>query len=187
MIQCGDRGALTPRPLTTTPVKEAKMAKCKPNTHGHATQKHGRTPTYRAWRSIIQRCYQPKQKAYSAYGGAGITVCERWHSFPNFLEDMGPKPDWSHSIDRIDSTGNYEPGNCRWATNTQQARNRSITRRITYNGQTRPVAEWAEIIGISYNTLRRRLRLGWDLDAVMTTPILTHQQISQRGAKARFG
>jgi hypothetical protein len=92
-----------------------------PRTHGHAA--HGRTPTYIAWRDMVQRCTNPSRRDWGRYGGRGITVCERWRRFENFLADMGTRPD-GRTLDRIDNNGNYEPGNCRWTTWHQQYLNR---------------------------------------------------------------
>jgi len=89
--------------------------------------KHGmyKSPEYRVWRDMKQRCLNPSCKWYFNYGGRGIKVCERWHDFRNFFEDMGSRPD-GLTLDRTDSGGNYEPSNCRWTTYKEQANNRRI-------------------------------------------------------------
>jgi hypothetical protein len=128
---------------------------------------------YRCWCAMITRCYSTKSEAYSYYGGRGITVCERWQaSFWDFVEDMGPRPTPSHEIDRYpNNNGNYEPGNCRWATRVQQMRNTRSTLRLTLNGETLSLAEWCERLGLNSVRVASRLRLGWSVERAFTTPV----------------
>lgn len=96
------------------------------------------------WKSMLSRCSQPGRASWKNYGGRGITVCARWRdSFDSFCADMGPRPSAEHSIDRIDNDGNYEPGNCRWATKAQQAANRRNSKNIAFNGEVMTQAQWA--------------------------------------------
>lgn len=123
------------------------------------------TPTWRSWKAMRERCLTEGSKDYPRYGGAGITVCERWAtSFEAFLEDMGERPPGT-SIDRYpDRTGNYEPGNCRWATDLEQQRNRRSTKLHTLHGKTQCQTAWAEEYGIKKNTLSFRLKKGMTLE-----------------------
>ena len=137
-------------------------------THGHSMNGI-QSPEYRCWSSMIKRCTNHKTKEYPRYGGRGITVCERWRTFDNFIADMGKKPIGKMAIDRIDNNGNYEPGNCRWATYSEQMRNTRKTHLITFRGQTLCLRDWAKVVGINEMTLLYRLR-NWSLDNAMTTP-----------------
>ena len=124
---------------------------------------------------MMQRCYRVKEKAYAWYGAKGINVCYRWHDFQAFLSDMGEAP-IGMEIDRINSLGNYCKENCKWSTRTEQIRNRSNTVKLEYNGSIKPMAEWAEIIGLNYKCLARRIWLGWTTEKALTTPIIECQR-----------
>jgi hypothetical protein len=131
--------------------------------------KHGESkkPEYRTWSHMLERCSNPNCRDYKDYGERGVIVCERWkgkQGFAAFLADVGRKPSAKHSIDRIDVNGNYEPANCRWATPTEQGRNKRDNRRITFKGKTKILTEWAETFGITAPQLSCRLARGWDMD-----------------------
>lgn len=131
---------------------------------GRSTAKHGmyRTPEYAVWSSMRQRCMVPTNKDYAQYGGRGITVCDRWSSFVNFLADMGKRPTPEHSIDRKDNNGPYSPDNCRWATRKEQQRNRRCNRLLTLKGRTASIAAWAEELQIPWVRLYSQVSRGWD-------------------------
>lgn len=139
-------------------------------THGDTINARS-TVEYKAWRAIKNRCLNPLVDAYPDYGGRGITVCAAWKdSFETFLADMGRRPSPNHSIDRIDVNGNYEPDNVRWATWTEQQRNRRSNRLVTYCGVTQCVSAWSDATGIHKHTLRTRLDAGWSVERTLTTP-----------------
>lgn len=157
---------------------------------GQATIKHGcggkwiKTPEYRAWRAMIDRCTLPSSIGYLHYGGRGISVCDRWrHDFPAFLHDMGLKPSPKHSLDRENNDGNYEPGNCRWATPHQQARNRSDNHVLEYGGLSMPITDWAAKIGVPMATLHSRItKLGYSVEKALTFPYKPKQQLKKDAA-----
>ncbi len=135
---------------------------------------HGMTgsPEYEAWHAMIRRCENPRAIGWKNYGGRGVKVCDRWrHSSKDFLEDMGRRPSPSHSLDRIDSNGNYTPENCRWATLKEQHRNRRDNAYVNYKGETRCVSEWAETVGMNPELLRDRLRYGWTMERAWNEPV----------------
>jgi hypothetical protein len=121
---------------------------------------------------MIRRCECERDKDYADYGGRGIRVCVLWRrDFAAFLAHIGPRPGRGYSLDRIDVNGHYEPGNVRWASQTEQHRNKRNNRLLTLNGVTKCVGEWAVITGINYTTLKERLRRGWSPERTLTTPV----------------
>ena len=132
--------------------------------HGH--HKGGKkSPTYKTWQAMLDRGTNTNSENYPNWGGRGITVCDRWIKFENFLEDMGERPK-GLSIDRIDNNKGYEPGNCKWSTRLEQGQNMRSNRRITYQGQTHCIAEWARVLGIHKKTLYGRLCRNLPLEKV---------------------
>jgi hypothetical protein len=140
---------------------------------GAARRKHGLAGTreYRLWLGMRDRCENASNPEWGNYGGRGIKVCDRWSDFENFLADMGKRPNRNLSLDRIDNDGNYEPGNVRWATTKEQARNTRRNRVLTFRGESKPLIEWAEVQGIAAHTLHARItRLGWSVERALTEP-----------------
>jgi|HubBroStandDraft_2_1064218.scaffolds.fasta_scaffold32031_4 hypothetical protein len=139
--------------------------------HGHCRRLVDRDPVHNIWKQMNQRCIN----GHKNYGARGIKVCERWkgkRGFQNFIDDMGPRPSSRHSIDRFpDQNGDYEPGNCRWATPKEQGRNRRDNLMITFDGKNKPLSEWSEIKNISYTMLYSRLRHGWSIEEAFSIPV----------------
>ncbi len=140
---------------------------------------HGlsKIPEHKVWENMIVRCTNRNTPYWKHYGGRGIKVCERWlSSFPHFLEDVGRRPSSLHELDRYpNNDGNYEPGNCRWATRRQQLNNRRGTVRLTIKGETKTITEWSEISGINLKTIVCRLKVGRSAEDAVFTPV--HRKI----------
>ena len=129
--------------------------------HGEVRMINGkRVPTteYRSWQAMRGRCTNPNHKDYRLYGGRGVTIDPRWDDYTEFLADMGRRPSSSHTIERVDTNGHYEPSNCRWATMKEQQRNRRNNKIFTHKGVTACLAELCEINGVKYSTAHQRLR-----------------------------
>lgn len=155
-----------------SPVRKANRVGRRP-THG-CGKRSGSTFEYRVWKGMLTRCRNHNTRGYRYYGAKGVEVCQRWQdSYENFLTDMGVAPSPAHSLDRFPNRkGNYEPGNCRWATRTQQTRNMDRVRSITFDGRTLCITEWAEVLGISSKVLTSRLnKLRWSEEKALTTPV----------------
>jgi hypothetical protein len=119
---------------------------------------------------MINRCHRPTTSGYHKYGARGIVVCERWHTFVNFLADMGEPPE-GMSIERKNNDGNYEPSNCRWATAIEQANNKTTSRFIENHGRRMTLSQWARETGIKEATIDMRLRKGWSPEKALTIPV----------------
>lgn len=136
----------------------------------HFTHRMSKSIAYTSWCAMKARCLNPNLKIYPRYGGAGITVCERWIKFEHFLQDMGPRPSMKHSLDRYpNKAGNYEPGNCRWATKTEQSRNVRSNILIELNGESLTAMEWAEKLNIPWTTIMQRFKRSLPPDLILST------------------
>ncbi len=173
LCDCGEiclrsQGSLRAKRTTSCGCKRREILKFGNPSHGMSY-----TRTHRIWAGMLARCLTPSMgKTYEKYGGAGISVCAEWRSFATFLADMGECPSDGHSIDRYpNQSGNYEPGNCRWATLIEQQNNRKSNRVVEIDGQTKTVSQWSRIYGIRPLTAIERMRRGWPEQAAITTPL----------------
>jgi hypothetical protein len=139
------------------------------NREQHTIHGYSNTPGGKAWRNMMARCYSTTTPGYHRYAGRGIQVCDRWHQLALFLQDMG-QPPHGMSLDRINNNHGYSPDNCRWATRQQQMRNMSKNRLLTFQGEAKTIAEWAELLHISKLTICSRLRR-WDVQHTLGTPV----------------
>lgn len=131
-----------------------------------------RSPEYIIWQQMKKRCFNASNPAYHNYGGRGIVVCARWRNdFAAFLDDMGKRPSEQHSLDRINNDGNYEPGNCRWATGKEQMNNCRINVFVEFNGKTQTLVQWARELGLPDYLPSARLRHGWTVERALTSPV----------------
>lgn len=152
----------------------AKSCGCMTNALiSHARTRHGEShgPTWRSWKSMIDRCTLTCHKSWKDYGGRGITVCDSWLSrYENFRADMGERP-LGTQLDRVDNACGYTPANCRWSTPRQNANNRRSNKSLKHNGETLTVSQWARRTGISPDTLFKRVESGWATSDVICRPL----------------
>lgn len=150
------------------------LIRARKSTHGMT-----RSREYLAWLNMRNRCYQSTNISFPNYGGRGITVCDEWRrDFTAFFAFVGPCPS-GHSLERLNNEGNYEPGNVRWATRTEQQFNKRTNRPITWKGRTQTICQWADELGISRTALGMRLGpYGWSVHDALSTPV--RLPISQR-------
>lgn len=133
-----------------------------------------RTPEYRVWAEMLQRCKFADNEKYSRYAGRGICVCERWHDFANFIADMGMRPSPRHTLERVNNDGNYEPDNCSWALRDAQNNNTSRNVRIIYKGQSMTLTQAMKLAGtkMKHTSIHDRIKRGWAIEAALETPRL---------------
>lgn len=131
--------------------------------------KHGmsKTPVHLAWRNMIQRCENPKDRAFHNYGGRGISVSPEWHEFSQFIADMGMRPE-GYELDRIDNDGPYSKDNCRWVSKRDNLNNRRDNVNITHNGETLTIHQWSIRTGIPPRTIAYRHAEGWPVEEVLS-------------------
>lgn len=155
-------GNLTSGNTTSCGCRHREICTIDKVTHGLS-----KTATYGIWNGMMMRCYNPNRKLYHHYGGRGIKVCKRWHTFANFFADMGLRPG-RLTVERKNGLGHYEPDNCVWASRKTQAVNRCTSVFITYQGLRMCRKDWEEYLGLTRGVLYARLKAGWPLERAMT-------------------
>jgi len=176
ICKCGIKKEIQFSAVKNGSVKSCGCYSAKINSDRMKTQArtHGKTLTseYYSWMSMKKRCLNSNHKSYKDYGGRGIWICERWeNSFENFFEDMGLRPDKNYSLDRINNNLGYFKENCKWSTKKEQSRNVRANVLVLWDGKTKCISEWAEILGINRGKLSYRIvEAKWDINKAMTTP-----------------
>lgn len=126
-------------------------------------------PLYWVWQSMLERCRNKNRKQWKDYGGRGIKVCERWHTFSNFIRDMGPRPTPKHTLERFNNNKDYTPKNCGWATRKDQQRNQTVTIWVSIDGKKHRAVDLADIAQVKTDTILARVAAGLPYESVVTT------------------
>lgn len=159
MCECGNKKSVRADSLLCGAIRSCGCLKKEQDNINLARDTHGQSKTrlYKTWQGMKKRCENPNDKRYTDYGGRGVKVCEEWHEFSNFYE-WAIKNGYNEelTIDRIDNMGNYEPSNCRWATNKEQANNRRSNVYITIGNTTKTLTEWCKILQVDYRKVEAR-------------------------------
>lgn len=175
---CGADYVVRGRDLKAGATKRCDECRAKVLDAGLYRLRHGQGRTrhisreYRAWQEAKKRCENPNATGYSAYGGRGIRMCVEWAAdFVTFVHDMGPCPD-GYELDRIDSDGHYEPGNCRWASEEVQQNNRRSNHYLDMaDGSTMTLTQYARFMGVSPRLFQERLTAGWSIGEAICAPL----------------
>jgi hypothetical protein len=161
-----------------------KSCGCKRKDGNHRTHGMNRTKEHAAWIGIVQRTTNTKSLAWNNYGGRGIDIDPSWLKFEQFFEDMGFAPSPAHSVERIENDGEYRKENCRWGTSEEQSRNKRSNHKITYNGKTMILTDWALSVGVKRRVLSDRInKLKWPIERALNEPARTQRKT--RTASAR--
>jgi hypothetical protein len=158
------------------------------NSEVHSVHGKSKTQEHAIWCGMLTRCSNPSVSIYYLYGGRGISVCEKWKGdFLAFFSDMGPRPSKRHSVERRDPNGNYEPGNCYWATRAQQVNNRRCTRFVEYRGRRMALTDAVRAAGsvIHYEAAWIRIKTGWTPERALETPRLMESPASEAARRRR--
>lgn len=163
------------------PKRFARRAYCS-NACANTSHRMSRTPEYRVWLGMLNRCRNPRDSAFHKYGAKGVSVCQRWHSFEAFIADMGLRPSDDHSIDRIDGSKDYAPDNCRWATREEQQNNLRNNVNITIGGETLTASQWDRRKGWRRGTVWGRIRRGWTAEQATSIAPRLSNRVAPKGA-----
>lgn len=181
LCDCGARRSVFGAALRSGNTKSCGCKKSEDTHRRNITHGMSRSDLYAVWCSMKARCHRPSDADFHLYGGRGISVCDRWkNSFTAFVSDMGPRPD-GFSVERIDNQKGYSPGNCKWASSKEQSANRRVTRYLTFGGVSRPLLEWAALLGIKPCTIYQRLHGGASDEDALNTRNLRRRYISHNG------
>lgn len=156
-------------------LRSGNSSSCGCSKDGNPTHGKSKTKEYKVWKKMKERCLNKNCKEYEYYGKRGITICSSWDKFENFLKDMGELPGLGYSIERIDVNKSYEPSNCKWIPKSKQSRNKQNTIRLTHNGKTKALIDWAEELGVPYSALRARKDRGWSDERILTEPVKSNR------------
>lgn len=157
--------ALRAGKITSCGCRQKEIVSVANSTHGKS-----HSSEYKSWSKMKERCLNPNSRNWRFYGGRGISVCEKWMSFGAFLSDMGEKPTRYHSLERINVNGNYDPSNCKWATNKEQCRNKRNTVFVEYDGRRVSLLDLSDRFSVSYKNLWRRVVVrNWEIKRALTT------------------